>query len=70
MRKDCWGSRPPLGLSVPLNPLGAVLLLRYTIWTISDPYPIRLAASYLLETPFPLKLITKYTPYPHLVILT
>ena len=39
-------------------------------WPISDPYPIKLAASYLLETPLSLKLITKYTPYPHHVIRT
>ena len=35
-------------------------------WPFSNPYPIKLAASYLFETPLPLKLITKYTPYPPL----
>ena len=39
-------------------------------WPLSDPYPIRLAASYLLETPLAIKIDDKIYPYPHHVILT
>jgi len=45
--------------------LGAAIYYIIIFRPLSDPYPIKLAASYLLETPLAIKLITKLTPYPH-----
>ena len=38
------------------------------LWPFSDPYPIKLAASYLLKTPIAIKIDNKIYPHPYNVI--
>ena len=65
IRSHFWGTKNVTNI---LADKGLSIYYVILFWPFSDPYPIKLAASYLLETPLPLKLITKCTPYPHHVI--